>query len=411
MLKGFRQLYLNREVLGPFAAIYGVGFAPLLILPFLFTAIISYFSISEAQAGVLVSTELGAMCLGSLLIATVVDRFPKKYVAVFGTALAVIGNLLFMSSTTLMTSYAYLVIAGLGYGIALAAGNAAVAALGARSSDIFNKVVLLGTFMMILLLNIFPRIIVAWSLPGALIGLAVLHCLLIPLLLAIPTSTHAEAAQSSHDSKYAILFKPLSIAIILMMFCYFVRDTMVWVFAENIANTRLGIAPENIGFLFSIHGATSLLGPLLLIWMMRRISQQKLLLMGIIVTGIISMVVSQTQSVFWFSSMVILWSTAHFFTYSCVMGFAAAADPKGVVAAVAGAAVMGGTAVAPAIAGYAMDSGGLTAFTVGVATAVLATFIFSCLSIYLRGKPKGLERQAKKLLQVSEPSKLQIKEI
>lgn len=65
MLKGFRQLYLNREVLGPFAAIYGVGFAPLLILPFLFTAIISYFSISEAQAGVLVSTELG-VCVWAL---------------------------------------------------------------------------------------------------------------------------------------------------------------------------------------------------------------------------------------------------------------------------------------------------------------------------------------------------------
>lgn len=411
MFTKYRQLYLNREVLGPFAAIYGVGFAPLLILPFLFTAIIGYFSISEAQAGVLVSVELGSMCLGSLLIAFIVDRFPKKYIAVFGTVLAVIGNLLFMSSTSLMTSYAYLVIAGLGYGIALAAGNSSVAALGGRSAEVFNKVVLLGTFMMIFLLNVFPRIIVSWSLPGALIGLAVLHCLLIPLLLAIPTSIPTKTTQTYKDSKYKTLFKPLSMAIILMVFFYFIRDTMVWVFAENIANTRLGIEPENVGLLFSIHGATSLLGPLLLIWLMRRFSQDKLLLLGVIITGIISIVVSQTQSVLVFSSMVIIWSTAHFFTYSCIMGFAAAADSKGVIAAVAGAAVMGGTAVAPAIAGYAMDSGGSSLFTIGVVSVILATFAFSCLSVYFKSKSKVRNRQFKIITKKSATNQLQVNEL
>lgn len=411
MFTRFRQLYLNREVLGPFAAIYGVGFAPLLILPFLFTAIIGYFSISEAQAGVLVSVELGSMCLGSLLIASIIDRFPKKYIAVFGTALAVIGNLLFISSTSLVTSYAYLVFAGLGYGIALAAGNSSVAALGGRSAEVFNRVVLLGTFMMIILLNVFPRIIVSWSLPGALIGLVILHCLLIPLLLAIPTSIPTKTAQAHEESKYKILFKPLSMAIILMVFFYFIRDTMVWVFAENIANTRLGMEPENIGLLFSIHGATSLLGPLILLWLMRRFGQDKLLLLGIVITGMISIVVSQTQSVLVFSSMVIIWSTAHFFTYSCIMGFAAAADSKGVVAAVAGAAVMGGTAVAPAIAGYAMDSGGSSLFTMGVMTVILATFAFSYLSVYFKRKSKYISKPLNVMTQTSRHKQLQTSEV
>lgn len=386
MLKNFRQVYLNREVIGPFAAIYGVGFAPLLILPFLFTAIISYFSISEAEAGMLVSVELGAMCLGSLLIAPVIDRFPKKYLALLGTAFAVVGNLLFISSDSLSTSYGYLVIAGLGYGLALAAGNASVAALGERSAEVFNRVVLLGTLLMIVLLNVFPRLIVEWSLPGALFGLIALHCFLIPALLSIPASTLTKTVDEKNESQCKVLFKPLSIAIILMVFFYFVRDTMLWVFAENIATNRLGIEPENVGLLFSIHGATSLLGPLLLIWMMHRYGKDKLLLLGIIVTGVISLVVSQTQSVLVYSLMVIIWSTAHFFTYSCIMGIAAAADSKGVVAAVTGSAVMGGTAVAPAIAGYAMDSGGLTLFTTGVIIAILATLTFSALSIYFKNR-------------------------
>ncbi|WP_201525892.1 MFS transporter [Psychrobacter frigidicola] len=404
MLKGFRQLYLNREVIGPFAAIYGVGFAPLLILPFLFTAIINYFSISEAEAGMLMSVELGSMCLGSLLIAPVIDRFPKKYLALLGTALAILGNLLFMSSDSLTTSYGYLVIAGLGYGLALAAGNASVAALGVRSVEVFNRVVLLGTFMMIMLLNVFPRLIVQWSLSGALIGLVVLHCLLIPALLSIPSSALTKNAEEKNESQYKVLFKPLSVAIILMMFFYFTRDTMLWVFAENIASNRLGIEPENVGLLFSIHGVTSLLGPLLLIWLLHRYSKDKLLLLGIVVTGTISIVVSQTQSVLVYSSMVIIWSTAHFFTYSCIMGIAAEADSKGVVAAVAGAAVMGGTAVAPAIAGYAMDSGGLSLFTISVVTVILATLIFSVLSVYLKNRSAATDKQPRH-------GQLQIKEL
>lgn len=386
MLKGSHKLYLNREVLGPFAAIYGVGLAPLLILPFLFTAIINYFSVSEAAAGVLISVELGAMCLGSLLIAPVIDRFPKKYLALLGATLAVVGNLLFMSSNGLSSAYVYLVIAGLGYGLTLAAGNASVAALGIRSAEVFNRVVLLGTLMMIFLLNVFPRLIAEWSLPGALIGLALLHCLLIPALLSIPSSMLIKSADEKHESQYKILFKPLSVAVILMVFFYFVRDTMLWVFAENIAANRLGIEPENVGLLFSIHGATSLLGPLLLIWLMRRYSKDTLLLLGIVITGTISIVVSQTQSVLVYSSMVVIWSTAHFFTYSCLMGIASAADPKGKVVAVAGSAVMGGTAVAPAIAGYAMESGGLSLFTIGVVTVILATLICSVLSIYFKNR-------------------------
>ncbi|MGP9544960.1 MULTISPECIES: MFS transporter [unclassified Psychrobacter] len=394
MFKGSRQLYLNREVIGPFAAIYGVGFAPLLILPFLFTAIINYFSISEAEAGMLVSVQLGAMCLGSLLIAPIIHRFPKKYFALLGTALAIIGNLLFISSDSLTTSYGYLAMSGLGYGFALAAGNSSVAALGSRSAEIFNRVVLLGTLLMIVLLNVFPRLIIQWSLPGALIGLITLHCLLIPALLSIPSTKINSGSNENDRSQYKVLFKPLSVFIILMMFCYFIRDTMLWVFAENIATNRLSIEPESVGLLFSIHGATSLLGPLLLIWMMRRYGKDKLLLLGVVVTGIISLVVSQTQSVFVYSLMVIIWSTAHFFTYSCIMGIAAAADSKGIVAAVAGSAVMGGTAVAPAIAGYAMESGGLNLFTISVVIAILATLVFAGLSIYLKNRTKATSRKS-----------------
>ncbi|MCR8923217.1 MFS transporter [Dasania sp. GY-MA-18] len=388
-MKKFIESYLSKEVLGPFAAMYGVGFAPLLILPFLFSAIVKHFSISESEAGLLITVELAAMCLGSLVLAPVIDKFSKRLLAIWAVVIVAIGNLAVVFTDSLSAGYVCLAVAGFGYGVALAAGNASVAAMKGNADEVFNKVVFLGTVLMVLLLNIFPRLIVAWSLPGALLGLVALHLLMLPAIARLSPAKSEAKHDHSNKGQFKVLLQPLALVIIVMMFCYFVRDTMLWVFAESIGSNRLGMAVTDIGFLFSIHGAMSLLGPLLMLWLMHKFGKALLLIAGIIVSGAISIVVSQTHSVFVYSFLVIIWSTAHFFTYSCIMCFAAAADEKGRVAAAAGAAVMGGTAVAPAIAGYAMDSGGLPQFTLAVIIAVLLTIAFTIATTLLF--PKNIQ--------------------
>lgn len=375
--------YVQKDVLAPFAAIYGVGFSLLLILPFMFSAVLRHFGITVADAGLLISVELGAMCLSSMLVAPVIDLFSKRLIILFGTALAISGNLLVMYVDSINLVYILFFLSGTGYGLALASGNASVASTSNNSDEIYNKVILLGTILMIVLLNLFPRLISMWGFTGAMTGLIVLHVIMVPAIWQIsPSRKTKEKEYLANNTKKTILLKPISFAIVLMTFFYFARDTMVWVFAENIGSTRLNMTGENIGLLFSIHGAMSLFGPLLLLWLMSKYDKGFLLISGIAVTGIITIWISHTDSVVSYSFLAIIWSSAHFFTYSCIMGFATRADKKGRIAAATGAAVMGGNAVAPALAGYAMDLGGNNLFSIYVLAAFIATLICGAITIF-----------------------------
>ncbi|WP_445402406.1 MFS transporter [Zobellella sp. An-6] len=389
MIKGN---YLDKKILAPFSAIYGVGLAPLLILPFIFTSVMSEFGVGESKAGSLITYYITTMCLSSLALAPIIGRAPRRTLALAGTLIAIAGSIAVMLADGYGQGVASFVFAGIGSGIALSCGNAVVA--GYRDpDDSINKIVLLGTILMVLLLSLVPSAISYWSLAGAMGVLVVVHALLIPLILMLPQHPEQHMQQEAEGNRCSVLFKPVSLAILAMVCFYFVRDTMVWVFAEHIGTTRIGMAPESLGFLFGIHGATSLLGPIILLWAGKYLSRGTLLVLGIVTTGVITYSVTQTESYPAYTIIVVLWSTAHFFTYSCMMALASVADTKGRIAAAAGSAVMAGTAVAPTLAGYAFDLGGYPTLGYFVTAAVALTLISSLYAIYATraAKPSRLE--------------------
>lgn len=262
MIKGN---YLDKKILAPFAAIYGIGLAPLLILPFIFTSMMSEFGVGESQAGSLITYYITAMCLSSLAIAPVIGKAPRRTLALVGTLLAIAGCIWVMFAGSYGQSIPAFIISGLGCGLALSCGNAVVASHKDPDAST-NKIVMLGPVI---------------------------------LLLA---------------GKY--------------------------------------------------------------------LSRGMLLVLGVLSSGVITYLVTQTDSYPVYTVIVILWSTAHFFTYSCMMGLASIADKKGRIAAAAGSAVMAGTAAAPALAGYAFDLGGYGTLGTFVAVAVALTLVFGLYAIY-----------------------------
>ncbi|WP_157953639.1 MFS transporter [Zobellella maritima] len=386
MIKG---KYLDKKTMAPFAAIYGVGLAPLLILPFIFTSLMSEFNIGESTAGSLITYYITAMCLSSLAIAPLIAKAPRRTLAMLGTLIAIAGCIWVMFAGSYGQSIPAFILSGLGCGLALSCGNAVVASHEDPDAST-NKIVLLGTILMVVLLNVVPSAIGHWSLAGAMGALAVVHALLLPLILMLPQ--HPEPARQQEDSgtsQGSVLLKPVALAILAMVCFYFVRDTMVWVFAEHIGTSRIGMAPDSLGFLFGIHGATSLLGPVILLLAGKYLGRGMLLVLGVLSTGVITYLVTQTDSYPVYTAIVILWSTAHFFTYSCMMGLASIADKKGRIAAAAGSAVMAGTAVAPALAGYAFDLGGYGTLGYFVAIAVILTLVCGLYAIYATKKSES----------------------
>lgn len=386
MLKGN---YLDKKVLAPFAAIYGIGLAPLLILPFIFTSMMSEFGVSESQAGSLITYYITAMCLSSLAIAPLIGKAPRRTLALSATLFAIIGCVWVMLAGSYSLSIPAFILSGLGCGITLSCGNAVVASHDDPDAST-NKIVLLGTLLMVTLLNVVPAATNHWSLAGAMGVLAVVHTLFIPLIMLLPQHPETPRQQEgSHVNQGSVLLKPVSLAILAMICVYFLRDTMVWIFAEHIGTTRIGMSSDSLGFLFGIHGATSLLGPVLLLLASKYLSRGWLLVLGVLSSGVITYLVTQTNSYPVYTLIVILWSTAHFFTYSCMMGLASIADKKGRIAAAAGSAVMAGTAAAPALAGYAFDLGGYGSLGYFVAMAVALTLASGLYALYATRKSES----------------------
>ena len=113
-------------VLSAFAAAYGIGLLALLALPYMISAVISDLGLDEAQAGYLLSAEFMCMMLASLLVAPLMGRVPRKTVALFGAAIAVIGNLMSAHITDITSLTLMRCLVGAGCGLAFACGNATV---------------------------------------------------------------------------------------------------------------------------------------------------------------------------------------------------------------------------------------------------------------------------------------------
>ncbi|MBH8580216.1 MFS transporter [Bisbaumannia pacifica] len=377
----------SKNILMPFAAIYGIGLAPLLVLPYLFSAYITSFSISESAAGLLVTYNLTAMCLAAFAVAPVVHRLPRRPLVLLGTALAVLGSIGVVMVNDSASVILPLLLSGIGYGVVLAVGNAVVAGY-EDPEKTFDRVVLLGTVLFIALLVLTPQFASRFALDGVMLVLIALHLLCLPWLMATPEQRDLVGEGASvrppqvGKRSYLFLLTPLSLAVLAMVLFYFIRDTMIWMYAERIGVHRLGFEPGALGFIFGVHGATSLLGPLLLIWAGKRFGRSALLMFGILASGGVTLAVSQTDSQWLYGGLVIAWSTLHFFTYSCLMGVASVADKQGRVVAAAGGAVMAANGIAPVVAGYSVEWGGYAGLGAGLVLFVGLTLISALYVIY-----------------------------
>jgi len=374
-----------KRVLPGFSAVYGIGLLTLLVLPFVFSVLISGLGMDEVQAGSMVTYGLVAMCAGSLIVAPFMHKIPVRALAIVGALLALAGNFFLSSmddvSTIVMPAF---LVSGFGAGLTMAAGNAYIS--GAKDAvKSYNQVVFLGTILFVILLFLTPRLMQAYSHRGVFGILAGINLIMLTLLFMMkkdPANSETATVKTalSEDNK-TVLFSGTSIAILALVFFYYVRDTMVWVYAERIGDVRLGLSAETIGSLFSIHGLLSLLGPVALIWMARRFNQLTLLVGGIVATGLITITVSQTQTVTIYSAMVLIWAMVHFYTHSCFMGIASRFDSKGRVAAAAGGVLMAGNAIAPLVAGYVVNAKGYPGLGVALGILVILTLIAGVLSL------------------------------
>ena len=117
----------SKLLISTWAAADGLGNVILLAMPFMIGAFVVQLGFSLSEAGMILSIEMGMIAVVSLAIAPMMSKLSRSHVAVAGAFIAVIANILSIYTTEYESILWYRAISGLGYGLALAAGNAASA--------------------------------------------------------------------------------------------------------------------------------------------------------------------------------------------------------------------------------------------------------------------------------------------
>ncbi|WP_425930529.1 MFS transporter [Pseudomonas sp. NyZ201] len=355
------------------ASAYGVGLLGLWALPFLISAIIHDLQLNEAQAGLLMSAEFGFTMLASLLVAPFMGRAPRRTLAIAGTLLAIVANLVSAHIVDLYTLAAVRCVAGVGAGLALACGNAAVSS--AKQPDrIAGHMNVLSVLLMIVVMLGYAKVMAAFGLPGLYYAMAATMAV---MLLAIPfmaqRATLAETVVVSRTGQGNVLLSLPAVCMMLAMFVFQARDTMGWAFVERIG-TMVGYSGDELGVLLSVQSVVGLVGPLLAAMIGKRFGMSTPVILAVLLTGATSLsYVLGEHSKTMYTAGVMTICITYFYALSYLTGLAAELDREGRVVAAAGSFLSLGLAVGPAISGGLISLGGFGLAAWGIAVTVVLT--------------------------------------
>jgi predicted MFS family arabinose efflux permease len=332
-------------------------------------AIMDGFSLSAREAGLAGSVELGAIAVVSLLIAPRVSSLSRSSLALVGVAVTIVGY----SLSAVAPSYGPLVVArlvaGLGEGAILAAGNAAAAS--ALDPDrLWAFVVIFGGAVAALLIGGIPYAIGPWGHVGGfgMIGVVCLVCT--PLLKLLPRAP--DGAARARASRLPHL--RLGVATLVALLLIEIGESGLWAFSERLG-LAVDLSAEGVGL--ALGGATlaGVAGAAAAAALSTRLGRAGPLAGGIVlVTSARCMVVYSTTPAAFIASQL-AWGVGLLFLLPYILGTAAVLDRLGRWSAAAAAALSIGLAVGPGVAGFLVATFGYGALGLFMGTTGLAALL------------------------------------
>lgn len=379
-----KQMYPEswRTLFAAFAASYGIGTLTILALPFMLAATMEGLHLSSVQAGVLATVEFVAITAASLGISPFINVLPRKCVALTGTAIAVIANLMCIGVNPLgyETVIALRALAGVGCGLALATGNATVA--NARDPErMAAQMAALFVAMMIAAFLVIPWASATWGYAGVYGAMAGIMFLLSSLLRWLPQHSVTSSAQMGRAVGHERGSSMAAIWILLAILLFAMRDMSAWAFAERLG-VEAGFSPTEVGRLFSMQSVLGLAGPLLASVVGSRMGRSFPIIVGVLAAGstYFFMLYLPGSKVVYTTAVMFLTGT-YYFAQSYLMAVAAELDRKGRIVAAAGGFISAGAAVGPALGGYLIQQYGYQGTSWAIALMAALTIVFALLAL------------------------------
>jgi predicted MFS family arabinose efflux permease len=354
-------------------------------LPLIVGATLVGLGLDEQGAGLLSSVELVTVALVAFAIAPKMGVWPRRRIALGGAGIAILAHAFSTMAPPLVPLVAARVMAGVGAGMMVAAGNACIA--NAENPDRLASLVIVWTgFIHLVTLNLMPIFVDQWSYVGAYGFEAAFIALMLPLMFLLPQHALDGGGRESHQDRFPL---GAALAVVVIVGIFFARETALWAFSQQIG-LRTGLTNQQVGTVLGLTGALGILGAVAAATIGTRYGRMKPMIAGLFMNAVLSFWISQTSDPVIFAVAEVVYHAALFFTVPYLFGMAAELDRHGRLVAMAGGSILLGGSLGPAIGGALISWQGYSAIGGFIIIAMTVVTMFAWrLQRRLEGKPES----------------------
>ena len=368
----FRPFAGFKLAISAYAAIWGTGFLSYLVMPYLIGSVADGMGLGVDKAELIGSAELLIVALSAFAISAKVRVLPRRKVALLGGAIALVGHSLSLLTNSIEALVICRVLAGIGAGMALAIGNACLAASHDPSKAYGQVMMLLATVGAGVIVSL-GYITEIWSYYGVFGTQAIVVALMLIPISFLPEGDETPPEDDVSRGKVPMLPAVLIVAgILLWHFC----DNSIWGFSERIAN-NLGMTPDAVGWLLGGGLFVGVIGGFIASSIGTRYGRIWPICVGVATAMTCISVITSTGSVPIYTASILTYIVSFMFISSYIYGLAGELDRHGRVMAAASGAGNVGVALAPFISGRLIMSVGYAAMGKAVISMLLVVVTLS----------------------------------
>jgi predicted MFS family arabinose efflux permease len=357
-----------------YAAIWGTGFLSYLVMPFLIGSVADGMELGIDQAGWIGSAELLIVALSAFAVSAKVRVLPRRKVALLGGVIAVVGHSLSLLTNSIEALVICRALAGVGAGMALAIGNACLAASHDPSKAYGQVMILLATVTAGVIVSL-GYITELWSYYGVFGTQAIVVALMLIPMSFLPEGDETNPEDDVSRGKVPMLPAVLIAAgILLWHFC----DNSIWGFSERIGS-KIGMEPDAIGWLLGGGLFVGVIGGLIASSIGTRYGRIWPVCAGVVTAMTCISVITSTGTVAIYTAGILTYIVSFMFISSYIYGLAGELDHHGRVMAAASGAGNIGVALAPFISGRLIASVGYEVMGRVVISMLLVVMLLSAM--------------------------------
>lgn len=375
----------DRDLLLPVWSVAdGIGVQAPILAPWIIGIYITDLGFRPIDAGLLLSIEFISLALVNFACAPWMARLPRRTLALAGALAVVAANGYSATLDAWQPLVLARIMAGIGAGLAMSAGNATAAGARDPARLYGQKTALLALYASAMFIVI-PPLVEKLGPHYLFILMATFNLLLIIPARHLPQRPVGglhDAAVGRGTGQQGLVLSGILIAAAVL--CFFNRDIMVYVFVEQIG-TGLEISRARIGQINAVSSVFAILGPITAIWFAHRFRELVPIVVVVILGALLTHTLVQTQSQAVFALMVFFQGFLNLAGYALHMSWASRLDPLGRLTAACGGSVLTAYALSPLAATWFSEMGGTAGLQVGLAGFGLANLVLVVAVRWLSG--------------------------